>query len=95
MKKQLVDGLLQSVTEAAAIERGELKPSRTFELRTANEVVRVRDSLGFSQTKSAKPLGISGDTLQNWEQGHRQPTGPAKVLLRVAARHPRVILEAA
>jgi putative transcriptional regulator len=90
-----LDELLQSVTEAAAIERGELKPSRTFELRTANEVVRVRGRLGLSQTKFAKLLGISEDTFQNWEQGRRQPTGPAKVLLKVAARHPRVILEAA
>ena len=95
MKKHLLDELLQSVTEAAAIERGELKPSRTFELRTANEVVRVRGRLGLSQTKFAKLLGISEDTFQNWEQGRRQPTGPAKVLLKVAARHPRVILEAA
>ncbi len=95
MKKQLLDELLQSVTEAAAIERGELKPSRTFEIRTANDVVRVRGKLGLSQTKFAKLLGISEGTLQNWEQGHRQPTGPAKVLLRVAPRHPRVILEAA
>jgi putative transcriptional regulator len=86
---------LQSVTEAASIERGELKPSRTFEVRTANDVVRVGGKLGLSQTKFAKLLGISEDTLQNWEQGRRQPTGPAKVLLKVAARHPRVILEAA
>ena len=95
MKKELFDELLQSVTEAAAIERGELKPSRTFEVRTANDVVRVRGRLGLSQTKFAKLLGISEDTLQNWEQGRRQPTGPAKVLLKVAARHPRIILETA
>ncbi len=95
MKKGLFNELLQSVNEAAAIERGELKPSRTFEVRTANDVVRVRGRLGLSQTKFAKLLGISEDTLQNWEQGRRQPTGPAKVLLKVAARHPKVILEAA
>jgi len=95
MKKELFAELLQSVNEAAAIERGELKPSRTFEVRTANDVVRVRGKLGLSQTKFAARLGISQDTLQNWEQGRRQPTGPAKVLLRAAARHPRAILEAA
>ena len=95
MKKELFDELLLSVKEAAAIERGDLKPSRTFEVRTANDVVRVRGRLGLSQTKFAKLLGISEDTLQNWEQGRRKPTGPAKVLLRVAARHPRVILEVA
>ena len=95
MKKELFDELLLSVKEAAAIERGDLKPSRTFEVRTANDVVRVRGKLGLSQTKFAKLLGISEDTLQNWEQGRRKPSGPAKVLLRVAARHPRVILEVA
>lgn len=95
MKKELFDELLQSVKEAAAIERGELKPSRTLEVRTANDVVRVRGKLGLSQPKFAALLGISENTLQNWEQGRRQPSGPAKVLLKVAARHPRVILEAA
>ena len=95
MKKELFEELLQSVKEAAAIERGELKPSRTFKVRTANDVVRVRGKLGLSQPKFAALLGISENTLQNWEQGRRQPTGPAKILLRVAARHPRVLLEAA
>jgi putative transcriptional regulator len=33
--------------------------------------------------------------LQNWEQGRRTPTGPAKVLLKIAARHPEVLLEVA
>jgi putative transcriptional regulator len=40
-------------------------------------------------------LGISADTLQNWEQGRRQPTGPAKVLLKIATLHPKVLLEVA
>jgi putative transcriptional regulator len=95
MKNELFDESLQSVTEAAAIESGELKPSRTFEVRTANDVVRVWGELGLSQAKFAQLLGTSEDTLQNWEQGRLQPTGPAKVLLKVAARHPRIILEAA
>jgi putative transcriptional regulator len=93
MKKELFDELLQSVNEAAAIERGDAKPSRRFEVKTANDVIRVRNKLGISQTRFARLLGISEDTLQNWEQGRRKPTGPAKVLLKVAARHPQIILE--
>ena len=93
MKKELFDELLQSVKEAAAIERGEAKPSRKFEVKTANDVIRVRNKLGVSQTRFARLLGISEDTLQNWEQGRRKPTGPAKVLLKVASRHPKIILE--
>jgi putative transcriptional regulator len=95
VKKELFDELLQSVKEATAIERGQAKPSRTFEVKTANDVVRVRSKLGLSQDKFARLLGISENTLQNWEQGRRKPAGPAKVLLRVAARHPQVVLEAA
>jgi putative transcriptional regulator len=94
MKKELFDELLQSVKEATAIERGKLKPSRTFEVKTANDVARVRNRLGLSQNKFARLLGISENTLQNWEQGRRKPAGPAKVLLKVAARHPQVLLEA-
>ena len=95
MKKELFDELLQSVKEAAAIERGKAKPSRTFEVKTASDVARVRSRLGLSQNKFARLLGISENTLQNWEQGRRKPAGPAKVLLKVAARHPQAILEVA
>jgi len=95
MKKELFDELLQSVNEAAAIERVKAKPSRTFEVKTANDVARVRNRLGLSQNKFARLLGISENTLQNWEQGRRKPAGAAKVLLKVAARHPQMILEVA
>jgi putative transcriptional regulator len=95
MKKEHFDELLQSVKEAAAIERGQAKPSRTFKVESANDVARVRGRLGLSQNKFARLLGISENTLQNWEQGRRKPAGPAKVLLRVSARHPQAVLEAA
>ena len=95
MKKELFEELLQSVKEAAAIERGEAKPSRKFEVKTANGVLRVRNKLGLPQTKFAKLLGISENTLQNWEQGRRKPTGSAKILLKIAAKHPNIVLETA
>ena len=43
----------------------------------------------------AKLLGISEDTLQNWEPGRRKSAGPAKVLLKIAAKHPKIVLETA
>jgi putative transcriptional regulator len=94
MKKELFDELLESVKEAAAIERGARAPSRKFEIRNGSDVSRVRAKLHLSQTKFASLMGISEDTLQNWEQGRRKPSGPAKVLLRVAATHPAALLEA-
>ncbi len=39
-------------------------------------------------------IGVSIDTLQNWEQGRRKPEGPALALLRVAEMAPEVVLKA-
>jgi len=95
MRKELFNELLKSVKQAAAIERGDTKPSRTFVINKKNEVARARAKLGLSQSRFASLLGISASTLRNWEQGRRRPTGAAKILLRVAARHPKVLLDAA
>jgi putative transcriptional regulator len=95
MRKELFDELLESVKQAAAIERGELKPSRVFVVNKKNDVTSVRTKLGLSQNKFAALLGISSATLKNWEQGRRQPTGAAKVLLKIAQQHPKIVLKAA
>ena len=95
MRKELFEELLESVKQAKAIEKGQLKPARTFKIDPKNDIVKVRGKLGLSQSKFAVILGISTDTLQNWEQGRREPTGPAKILLKIAAKHPEVLLEVA
>lgn len=61
--------------------------------KTAGQIQALRESLRLSQAKFSALLGISVDTLQNWEQGRRSPTGPAKVLLKVATLHPEIILK--
>lgn len=53
----------------------------------------LRRFVGLSQVRFAEALGISVHTLRNWEQGRRSPEGPALALLRIAARHPRIIHE--
>jgi len=93
MKNRIFEQLKQSLKEASQIKRGELKPSRVFKINPKNDIVKVRGKLGLSQSKFAAILGISADTLQNWEQGRRSPTGPAQVLLKIAAKHPDVLLE--
>jgi putative transcriptional regulator len=95
MKKELLEELKQSLREANQIKRGQLKPGRVFHVNPESSIVRVRGMLGLSQSKFAAILGISADTLQNWEQGRRTPTGPARVLLKIAAKHPEVLLEVA
>ena len=58
-------------------------------------IVATRQKLGLSQTKFAQLLGISVRTLHHWEQGTRSPSGAARVLLRIAALNPKVVLNAA
>jgi putative transcriptional regulator len=93
MREDLFRELLRSVREGGAILRGEVKPGRETEF-TNPSVAEIREEYGLSQAKFAALIGISVRTLQNWEQGRRQPQGPAKVLLRVAAKHPRAVLDA-
>lgn len=60
---------------------------------TGEDVAALRRFVGLTQARFAEAIGISVHTLRNWEQGRRQPEGPAIALLRIAARHPRIIRE--
>jgi putative transcriptional regulator len=90
MRKHDFDKLVTSVRQAGRIRRGRLAPSRTATVRPA-DVKSIRAKLGKTQTEFAMMIGVSPATLRNWEQGRRQPEGPARALLRVAARHPNVV----
>ena len=52
---------------------------------------QARALVGLSQHDFALLLGVSARTLQDWEQGRREPTGAARMLLKVAVKHPRVL----
>lgn len=55
---------------------------------------RVRRRLGFSQAVFADRIGVSIDTIRNWEQGKRSPTGAATALLKVLDKAPEIALMA-
>ena len=57
------------------------------------DLAALRVYLGLTQKQFANCIGISINTLQNWEQDRRQPEGPARALLRILAKHPRLILQ--
>jgi putative transcriptional regulator len=58
------------------------------------DVRKLRVKMGLSQTQFAAKFGFSLDSIQNWEQGHRRPEGPARVLLAVIAKNPAAVEEA-
>jgi putative transcriptional regulator len=68
---------------------------RTQSIDPGGEAVRARQRLGLSQDTFAELLGVSAGTLRGWEQGRRKPNRAARVLLRVAAEHPELVLDAA
>jgi putative transcriptional regulator len=57
------------------------------------DVSAVRRFVGLTQAQFARAMGVSIHTLRDWEQDRRRPDGPAVALLRIAARHPRIIRE--
>ncbi len=63
------------------------------QFETGDDVAALRRFVRLTQPRFALALGISVHTLRNWEQGRRHPEGPAIALLRIAARHPRIIRE--
>ncbi|HET7266485.1 MAG TPA: helix-turn-helix domain-containing protein [Oleiagrimonas sp.] len=85
--EELGEKLLRSVKQ---MKRGKTARETTVKLLPA---AQARASLGMSQARFADLLGVSARTIQDWEQGRREPRGPAKTLLEVAATHPEVLRE--
>jgi len=93
MKKEDFSKLVASIKEAGEIKAGRRNPSRVFEI-TPPDIKLIREKLRVTQSEFAMMIGVSPRTLQNWEQGRREPEGPAKALLTVALRNPNAVLEA-
>ena len=61
--------------------------------QSGEDIAALRNFIGLTQAEFAQAIEISIHTLRNWEQGRRKPEGPALALLKIAARHPRIIRE--
>jgi putative transcriptional regulator len=93
MKEALFEELAVSIRDAGKIRRGEQPPSRRFSFK-AEDVRKIRERLDKSQSEFAHMIGVTVSTLQNWEQGRRQPQGPARALLVVAGQEPQLVANA-
>lgn len=110
MRKKKTTGygarLVASLTEAVAIERGELATAATTHhvltvreaaaapapAYAADDIRELRRKLKLSQPVFAQVLNVSAETVRAWEQGKKQPSGPAERLLEIAQQHPEWVL---
>jgi putative transcriptional regulator len=86
--------ILEGIIEVKAYKTGKVT-LKSRELKEPASAQIIRKNLNLSQSAFAGLMGGSLRTVQDWEQGRRQPSGPAKSLLRIAEQHPEVFRELA
>jgi putative transcriptional regulator len=93
MDKRLFERLVEGMQQHEEIRRGERTPSREFFV-DAEKVKEIRAMTG-SASRSSRDFSMwTSEHYANWEQGRRQPTGPARALLRAIKRDPKSVLKA-
>lgn len=94
-KQRAADRILQGLNEALAHAKGEDVPGlkvHTVQVPTV-DVAAIRTKAHLSQEAFARRIGVAVGTLRNWEQGRRAPEGPARVLLALLDRNPKIVEE--
>lgn len=90
MSNEFYNDLSTSLNQALAIATGNAQPSRKFSYDMP-DIKLIRGKTGLSQQQFADKLNISPRTLQNWEQGIRNPTGATITLMRLLDKQPDLI----
>lgn len=85
--------MLDATTEAQMADQAAQDEAAALQ-DAAKFARRVRRRLGFSQAEFALRIDVSLETIRNWEQGKRSPTGAAKALLKVLDKAPEAALAA-
>ncbi len=85
--------ILDGIKEIKRFKAGKGNALVTRQLMDPSSAKEIREKLALSQDAFASLMGVSARTIQDWEQGRREPQGPAKSLLRVAEQHPEVFVD--
>ena len=93
MDKKIFTEIVESLNEAVEIAKGTKNPSRVFKYSEL-DIKNIRNTAHLTQSNFAQVIGVSIKTVQNWEQGRRRPTGPARTLLKVFQKKPKEVIEA-
>jgi putative transcriptional regulator len=93
--ERLLGGLTEALaqSEQKSVSELHLVPPLPLQMSGKLDVAAIRRKTGLSQPAFASRIGVPVATLRNWEQGHRSPTGPARVLLALVDRNPRIVEE--
>jgi len=91
MEKKLFNRLVESIQQVSEIIDEKRSPSREFNVN-ALKVKEICNKTALSQAKFSKLIDVKLPTLRNWEQGRREPTGPAKALLKAISNNPKHVL---
>lgn len=85
--------ILAGLTDSVAYARGNRAGAVVREVKVPQsvDVQAIRRKLGLSQREFALRFGFSLGTVKNWEQGHRGPEGPARLLLTIVDQEPDVV----
>ena len=85
--------IMAGAEDALAYAKGDTAKGIAHEIEVI-DVAAIRKELGMSQNAFAATFHIKPGTLRNWEQGHRTPDGPAKVLMYLIQKEPRAVRRA-
>ncbi len=91
--KKLSERILEGLADALAHAEGKPVPGMRVHVPEQVNVAAIRKKTGLSQDVFSARIGVSAATLRNWEQGRRQPEGPARVLLALVSKRPEIVQE--
>ncbi|WP_298744559.1 helix-turn-helix domain-containing protein [uncultured Brevundimonas sp.] len=92
---KVADSIRRGLEEAVAYARGEADANAyRVHVPADIDVKAIRARLGMTQEEFAGRFGFSVNTLRHWEQGVRQPEGPARAYLLVIDRAPKAVQKA-
>ena len=86
------NSIKQGLEDALAHAKGEDVGARVHRVEVPEpDVAAIRARAGLSQAEFARSIGVAIGTLRGWEQGRRRPDGPARVLLALIEKRPRIV----
>lgn len=91
---ELIEGMGNAVAYARGLKTARRETVIKVEVPDLVDVRAIRGKLGMSQAAFAARFGFSIKNVRNWEQGERQPQGPARAYLVVIDRNPQAVQRA-